>query len=344
MTYKWLGVLSFLPMLTAYNIDVDVSSKTLSKEQIQTIVNNINSQYPNADYELKQNIAAVAVKSIENMVFVEGGTFIMGDFRMPCMNADLNRPVWTPEASCYSQVEIVNRGADIQHEVTLSSYSLSKYEAELLDYDVYLQALNRPFEQRKIDGQYLKRNSQDFKSRKPHYEGKPARRVDWQDAKNYCQWIGRLTSVNVDLPTEAQWEYAARSHGQKLYYATNNGFKQYKGRGFYNPELGGYEEFTAETANMDTDLNPVGIFEPNPLGIYDMTGNAAEWVNDWFSKNYYKESPKLDPQGPNSGEYKVVRGWGAMVTVARAFNDLKVEYIAINSGFRCSVQSQARLY
>ncbi|MBY7833772.1 MULTISPECIES: formylglycine-generating enzyme family protein [Vibrio] len=344
MTYKWLGVLSFLPMLTACNSNIDVSSKILSKEQIQTIVNNINSQYPNVDHELKQNIAAVAVKSIENMVFVEGGTFIMGDFRMPCMNADLNRPVWTPEASCYSQVEIVNRGADIQHEVTLSSYSLSKYEAELLDYDVYLQAFNRPFEQRKIDGQYLKRNSQDFESRKPHYEGKPARRVDWQDAKNYCQWVGKLTSLAVDLPTEAQWEYAARSRGQKLYYATNNGFKQYKGGGFHNPQLGGYEEFTSETANMDTDLNPVGTFQSNPLGIFDMTGNATEWVNDWFSKDYYKVSPKLDPKGPDSGQYKVVRGSGAMVTVARAFNDLKVEYIAINSGFRCSVQSQARLY
>lgn len=344
MKIKWLGLLGAVPLLVACNSDTELSSSVLSHDQINTIINNVNEHYPDADSELKQNIAKVAAKSIENMLFVEGGSFIMGDFRMLCMNADLNRPVWTPEASCYSQVEIVNRGADIQHEVTLSSYSLSKYEAELLDYDVYLQAFNRPFEQRKIDGQYLKRNSQDFESRKDYYEGKAARKVDWQDAKNYCQWLGQLTALPVDLPTEAQWEYAARSRGQKLYYATNNGFKQYKGGGFHNPELGGYEEFTAETANLDTDLNPVGIFEPNPLGIYDMTGNAAEWVNDWFSKNYYKESPRLDPQGPDIGEYKVVRGWGAMVTTARAYDPLNSDELSYRTGFRCAVQSPKQAY
>ncbi|WP_417698604.1 formylglycine-generating enzyme family protein [Psychromonas sp.] len=344
MTYKWLGVLSFLPMLAACDSNIEVSSNVLPKEQIQTIIKNVNSQYPDADHELKQNIATVAVKSIENMVFVEGGTFIMGDFRMPCMNADLNRPVWTPEASCYSQVEIVNRGADIQHEVTLSSYSLSKYEAELLDYDVYLQAFNRPFEQRKIDGQYLKRSSQDFELRKSHYERKPARKVSWQDAKDYCQWVGKLTSLAVDLPTEAQWEYAARSRGQKLYYATNNGFIQFKGRGFHNPVLGGYEEFTDKTANIATGLNAVGKFEANPLGIYDMTDNAKEWVNDWYAKDYYRDSPKLNPKGPDTGEYKVQRGGESMVTVARAFSPLKVSDTAIRSGFRCSVQQATELH
>ncbi|MCG6407865.1 formylglycine-generating enzyme family protein [Vibrio fluvialis] len=344
MTYKWLGVLSFLPMLTACNSDIDVSSKILSKEQVQTIIKNVNSQYPDADHELKQNIAKVAVKSIENMLFVEGGTFTMGDFRMPCMNADLNRPVWTPEASCYSQVEIVNRGADIQHEVTLSSYSLSKYEAELLDYDVYLQAFNRPFEQSEDKGKYLERRSKDYQTYLPYFTSKPAREVNWQDAKNYCQWLGQLTALPVDLPTEAQWEYAARSRGQKLYYATNNGFKQYKNRGYYNPELGGYEEFTAETANIDGDLKPVGTFAPNPLGIYDMSNNAEEWVNDWYAKDYYKVSPKLDPQGPKSGEYKVVRGGLNMVTVARAFDPIKSDNLSYVSGFRCALQSTKPAY
>ncbi|MBL4279621.1 SUMF1/EgtB/PvdO family nonheme iron enzyme [Vibrio fluvialis] len=344
MTYKWLGVLSFLPMLAACDSNIEVSSKVLSKEQIQTIVNNINSQYPDADHELKQNIATVAVKSIENMVFVEGGTFIMGDFRMPCINTDLNRPVWIPEASCYSQISIVNRGADIQHEVTLSSYSLSKYEAELLDYDVYLQAFNRPFEQFDYEDKYLERGSSDYQIFLKSFINKPAREVSWQDAKNYCQWLGQLTALPVDLPTEAQWEYAARSRGQKLYYATNNGFKQYRGGGYYNPELGAYEEFTDKTANMTTGLNSVGSFAPNPLGLYDMTGNAEEWVNDWYAKDYYKVSPKLDPQGPKSGEYKVVRGGVGMVNVARAFDPIKSDNLSYASGFRCTLQSTEPAY
>ncbi|WP_100754527.1 formylglycine-generating enzyme family protein, partial [Vibrio salilacus] len=256
-----------------------------------------------------------------------------------CMNADLNRPVWTPEASCYSDVEIVSRGADIQHKVILSSYSLSKYEAELLDYDVYLQAFNRPFEQSEDEGKYLERRSKDYQIYLSYFTSKPAREVNWQDAKNYCQWLGQLAALPVDLPTEAQWEYAARSRGQKLYYATNNGFIQFRGRGFHNPELGGYEEFTDETANVDTDLNPVGTFAPNPLGIYDMTRNATEWVNDWFSKDYYKVSPQHDPQGPETGEYKVKRGGVGMVNVARAYDTLKGDNLSYTSGFRCALQS-----
>ncbi|WP_414932558.1 formylglycine-generating enzyme family protein [Vibrio europaeus] len=344
MNNKWLGVLGFLPMLAACNTDIDVSSSVLSKEQVATIISNVNKQYPDADSELKQNIAKVAVKSIENMVFVEGGSFIMGDFRMPCMNADLNRPVWTPEASCYSAVEIVNRGADIQHEVTLSSYSLSKYEAEALDYDIYLQALKRPFEQFKYEGTYLERDSEVYDTLLPGFVKEAAMKVNWQDAKNYCQWLGQLTALPVDLPTEAQWEYAARSRGQKLYYATNNGFKQYINRGYYNLEMGGYEKFTAESANIDGDLKPVGTFEPNPLGIYDMTNNAEEWVSDWYAKDYYNVSPKLDPQGPESGEYKVVRGGLNMVTVARAFDPIKSDNLSYASGFRCALQSTEQAY
>ncbi|TMX44941.1 SUMF1/EgtB/PvdO family nonheme iron enzyme [Vibrio sp. Hep-1b-8] len=344
MNYKWLGLLGAIPLLAACNSDIDISSNVLSQQQLNTIISNVNKHYPDADSELKQNIAEVAVKSIENMVFVEGGRFIMGDFRMPCMNDDLNRPVWTPEASCYSAVEMVSSGADIQHEVTLSSYSLSKYEAELLDYDVYLQTLGRPFEQSVYEGQYLERGSKIYKSVLPNFLKQSARNVNWQDAKNYCQWLGQLTALPVDLPTEAQWEYAARSRGQKLYYATNNGFIQFRGRGFHNPELGGYEEFTDKTANIATGLNSVGMFAPNPLGIYDMTENAEEWVNDWYNKDYYKVSPERDPQGPASGEYKVVRGGVGMVTVARAFDPIVSDNLSYRSGFRCSVQSTEQTY
>jgi len=344
MKIKWLGLVGAVPLLVACNSDIELSSSVLSHDQINTIINNVNKHYPDADSELKQNIAKVAAKSIENMLFVEGGSFVMGDFRMPCMNDDLNRPVWTPEASCYSAVEIVNRGADIQHEVTLSSYSLSKYEAEALDYDIYLQALKRPFEQFKYEGTYLERNSEVYDTLLPSFVKEAAMKVNWQDAKNYCQWLGQLTALPVDLPTEAQWEYAARSRGQKLYHATNNGFKQYRDRGFHNPELGGYEEFTVETINIDGDLNPVGMFAPNPLGIYDMSNNAEEWVNDWYAKDYYKVSPKIDPQGPKSGEYKVVRGGLNMVTVARAFDPIKSDNLSYRSGFRCAVQSTEQAY
>ncbi|TMX39116.1 SUMF1/EgtB/PvdO family nonheme iron enzyme, partial [Vibrio sp. Hep-1b-8] len=108
--------------------------------------------------------------------------------------------------------------------------------------------------------------------------------------------------------------------------------------------LGGYEEFTEKTANVDTDLNPVGTYAPNPLGLYDMTENAAEWVNDWYAKDYYKVSPKLDPQGPETGENKVKRGGIGMVNTSRVHYPLSDYMPALNSGFRCAVQSTEQTY
>jgi len=98
------------------------------------------------------------------------------------------------------------------------------------------------------------------------------------------------------LPTEAEWEYAARSGGKSEKYAgTSN-----------ESELGDYAWYDK---NSGSKRHPVGQKKPNGLGIYDMTGNVWEWVNDWYDSDYYKNSPKSNPTGPSSGkEYKVLRG------------------------------------
>lgn len=105
------------------------------------------------------------------------------------------------------------------------------------------------------------------------------------------------------LPTEAEWEYAARSGGKNEKYAgTSN-----------ESELGDYAWYSI---NSGSKTHPVGQKKPNGLGIYDMSGNVWEWVNDWYDSDYYKNSPKNNPTGPSSGQYRVLRG-GSWFTGAR---------------------------
>ena len=99
------------------------------------------------------------------------------------------------------------------------------------------------------------------------------------------------------LPTEAEWEYAARSGGKSEKYAgTSN-----------ESELGDYAWYDK---NSGSKTHPVGTKQPNGLGIYDMSGNVWEWVNDWYGydSDYYKNSPKNNPTGPSSGLNRVIRG------------------------------------
>ncbi|MEF1218905.1 SUMF1/EgtB/PvdO family nonheme iron enzyme, partial [Photobacterium damselae] len=81
-------------------------------------------------------------------------------------------------------------------------------------------------------------------------------------------------------------------------------------------------------------------------GLYDMAGNAGEWVNDWYSKDYYKVSPELNPQGPETGTEKVVRGWGGSMplTTSRSHEKPIDSMYYSRRGFRCAVQSPTSIY
>ncbi len=121
---------------------------------------------------------------------------------------------------------------------------------------------------------------------KSGWRERPAVRVTWYGAALFAE------SRDMRLPTEAEWEYAARG-GLGYLYATAGGE--------LNPENSWYgrdEEYPV----------PVKTYPPNPFGLYDMTGNAGEWCQDWFSLDYYSRSPDENPTGPQSGFYRSVRG------------------------------------
>ncbi len=122
----------------------------------------------------------------------------------------------------------------------------------------------------------------------------PVERVSWGHAMEYINRLNALTGKHYRLPTEAEWEYAAR--GGKF-------SKGYKYSGSNKADSVAWTD-----GNSGNRIHPVGRKKPNELGLYDMSGNVFEWCSDWFAYHYYRESPGENPRGPESGTKRVMRG------------------------------------
>ena len=131
-------------------------------------------------------------------------------------------------------------------------------------------------------------------------EVRPVERVSWNDVQGFIQRLNQKEETEAyRLPTEAEWEYAARADTQ---YAYN-----------FNPNMDALTQYAWFRKNSDGRTHPVGRLKPNPWGLHDVHGNVHEWCLDWFDRNYYSQSPPTDPSGPSSGLAKVLRGgdWGS---------------------------------
>jgi len=166
------------------------------------------------------------------------------------------------------------------------------------------------------------------------YDHYPVIYVDWNMAKTYCEWADRR------LPTEAEWEKAARWNPPLLVGeggGEGEAFTYPWGNDAPNNNLLNYNGAVGDTTEVGTYLDGASIY-----GAYDMAGNVWEWVNDWYSETYYSSSPSSNPEGPNAGQYRVLRG-GAWINYfydnsVRSADRYRLDPTSTSSGigFRCS--------
>ncbi len=158
------------------------------------------------------------------------------------------------------------------HEVCLSAYSIGKYEVTEAQWKRVMGY--NPSYSRKCGGNC------------------PVAEVSWEQVQDFIARLNTLTDLPYRLPTEAEWEYAARSGGKKEIYSGGN---EIEAVAWYD-------------SNSNSTLHPVGQKAANGLGLYDMSGNVWEWGQDWYGRDYYGNSPAQDPMGPDTGSNRVIRG------------------------------------
>jgi len=166
------------------------------------------------------------------------------------------------------------------HKVYVDAFSIDVYEVTVGQYAEFLRSgeVRAP-----LDWNTMNQSA---------HQKRPVANVDWADAAAYCKWAGKR------LPTEAEWEKAARGTDGRLYPWGNN------------PPTPLHANYGKVGSHNYETLAPVGTLEAgkSPFGIYDMAGNVWEWVSDWYDSDYYKNSPSQNPAGPSMGGFKVIRG------------------------------------
>jgi formylglycine-generating enzyme required for sulfatase activity len=184
------------------------------------------------------------------------------------------------------------------HKVYLDAFYIDKYEV--------------------TNAQYEKFDPEHQRSKYSACNDCPVTNVSWEEARDFCAWADKR------LPTEAEWEKAARGPQNYLY-----------------PYGDTYDQTLARTGRLwPAGTMKVGSYTANGYGVYDMTGNVWEWCNDWYAADYYSNSPLKNPKGPESGRRRVLRGgaWNTGLKVSHTVNRYHdIPSIKFHSfGFRCA--------
>lgn len=212
----------------------------------------------------------------DEMVSIPAGTFLMGSDKKVDRNA---YPAELP-----------------QRKVYLDAYEIDKFEVTTVQFLKFVLATNRaPL----IDWQYDGGNFQDTMA------SHPVMHVSWFDAEAYCTWAGKR------LPTSAEWEKAARGEDGRIYPWGNEPAGLSRAN-FGRTGLSGPVRDRPERLLLYPPIISVDKYENavSPYGVYQMSGNVAEWTADWYDPGYYKKAPDRNPKGPEKGTQKAFRGGG----------------------------------
>lgn len=255
-------------------------------------------------------------------VLIPAGAFTMGSGQETALN-ECDKYF----TGCNRQEWYLNEGP--VHDVTLDAYFMDIYEVTNGQYQECISAGGCTPPSR--NGSASRSSYFD----NPEFREYPVIWVTWEQAKTYCAWHG------ARLPTEAEWEKAARGTDARL-YPWGNSFEAGEGN-FCDVKC------RLQWANMNfddgfEDTSPVGSFPSgiSPFGLHDMGGNVNEWVADWYDAEYYAVSPVANPTGPDSGSSHVIRGGSfhtpgqGLRTTARPLSEPSADYI----GFRCAKSAE----
>ncbi|MGA6826816.1 formylglycine-generating enzyme family protein [Nitrospira sp. NS4] len=214
-----------------------------------------------------------------------------------------------------------------EHTVTLNDFYIDQYEVTAGRYQKFLESGKQEIPPVQNDDAVSS------------LEDRPAVGMTWTEAANYCKWAGKR------LPTEAEWEKAARGRdGRRYPWGDMQPFVDIAN---YNRGLWVSEAVTLVPVGSGLEGMSVrhGLKEggKSPYGLFHMAGNAAEWVNDWYDREYYQKSPDKNPPGPSTGEKRVLRGgsWADLPTALRvtARFSAEPEFEDRTVGFRCAMDA-----
>jgi len=207
------------------------------------------------------------------------------------------------------------------HRVWVDEFQLAAHQVTNRDYAHFIEATGLPAAPFAHDPKF-------------NHPLQPVVAVSWHEAVRYCEWLCAATGRKFRLPTEAEWERAARGgHEGELFPWGDTP----------PPSLPGYAERCA--TYWKTGPEPVGQAEPNAYGLYNMCDNVHEWCSDWYSPGYYAISPERNPRGPEAGQRRASRGgsWRHHIKMSRcaARSSIPPELQYADYGFRvaCEVKS-----
>jgi formylglycine-generating enzyme required for sulfatase activity len=224
----------------------------------------------------------------QSLVYVQGGGFDMG-----CTTDQAH--------DCFDDEKP-------SHHVILKSFYIGCYDVTVAEFEEFVNTTNYKTDAEKVGYSYIWNASHWEKkagicwrntASGGHYDNNdkkkfPVVHVSWNDAKEYCNWLSSKTGKQYRLPTEAEWEYAAKGGN--------------KSSGYKYPGSNDIDQVAWYKGNSNSDLHPVGQKSPNELMLYDMSGNVNQWCSDWYGAKYYQSSPIQDPLGIDSGQYRAIRG------------------------------------